>query len=234
MRLFIDSVVALLLAGVLTGVLFHYRGRPRLLVNSLMALLLIGVLASVLLYQRERQNNQRRHDTVHLALSRLRDKALLFGALDFDVHDPNGNAYPLEVSPTWFREEGLPMNVMVPGWQPWIDLAPAGDLSDQPPDPVITRSDQAGFWYNPNNGVFRARVVPQHSDRATLDLYNELNNTSLAAIVEANDEARQPQPLFPTPAFSESDSSLSAVGVHPRAPVSHPGHSRGRPLSSRR
>ena len=88
------------------------------------------------------------------------------------------------------------MNTAVPGRQPWLDIAPQGDHSYHPPDAVITRSDQAGFWYNPNRGIFRARVMPQWSPSATLQLYNQLNSVELEDLPQFSDSPeRNPLPL---------------------------------------
>jgi hypothetical protein len=65
-------------------------------------------------------------------------------------------------------------------------------LADDPPDPVLHRKAQAGFWYNPNRGVVRARVPGQGESGAALDLYNQLNNSGLKELTESAAAERRP------------------------------------------
>jgi hypothetical protein len=89
--------------------------------------------------------------------------------------------YPRQVRPKWFNQH-LPLNVLVGKQHPWIDLAPKRDAAAHPPDPVIAGPDQAGFWYNPSTGVFRARVPRRGSRKKTLALYNAVNRSSLSTL----------------------------------------------------
>src|SRR5690606_29054642 len=72
-------------------------------------------------------------------------------------------------------------------------VAPEGDTHDHPPDPVLISKEQAGFWYNPALGVFRARVPQQVTAQETLTLYNRVNGTALLSLPVSDDPARQPQ-----------------------------------------
>ena len=173
----------------------------RLIIDSLIALMLVGILASIMVYHREQQKLASRYQTVHRALARLHEQVVIHGAL---IENETGTGgYPANISPTWFSSAAtsldphsdLPMNVMVPSRQPWVDVAPPGDLSDHPPDPIISRPDQAGFWYNPNRGLFRARVMPQFSEQETLRVYNMVNGTTLASLPRSGDTARRPTPV---------------------------------------
>ena len=194
MRLFVEILIALTLVGLLVGVLLYNRKQPRLLVDGLIALLLVGVLVCVVLFHREQDEMTRHYQSVHDALIVLHERAFYHSVLGKDEQETMG--YPKTISPLWFRAEGLPMNTAVPGRQPWLDIAPQGDDSYHPPDAVITRSDQAGFWYNPNRGIFRARVMPQWSPSATLQLYNQLNSVELEDLPQSSDSPeRSPLPL---------------------------------------
>lgn len=152
MRLLVDSLIALMLVAILAGVLWHYRGQQRLVDD---------------------------YQFVHTALDRLHDQTLYHKAMDDVTLTEAG--FPRKIQPGWFGTK-LPVNVLVPTTHPWMDIAPAGDSSTDPPDPVITNPKQAGIWYNPNNGIFRARVTRQLSDEATLEMYNRLNGTSLSSL----------------------------------------------------
>jgi hypothetical protein len=181
----------------------------RLLIDCLIVLMLIAVLALVFGERRRAQLRIDQLSQVYRALSRLQEQARYHGAIDVASQvsaapgqTPNPGAasvvdgMPVLVSPAWFGSD-LPHNTMVGGTQPWLDIAPLGDMAVDPPDPVIHRPDQAGFWYNPARGVFRARVAPQFSEQETLDLYNELNNRNLTRFPTSNDPARRPLPCRP-------------------------------------
>lgn len=212
MRLFVECLIALTLVGLLVGVLLYNRKQPRLLVDGLISLLLVGVLVCVVLFHREKDKISRHYQTVWDALAVLHEQAFYHSVLGKDEHDIKG--FPRTISPLWFRAEGVPLNATVPGRQPWLDIAPDGDESYHPPDPIITRIDQAGFWYNPNRGIFRARVMPQWSSTATLQLYNQLNGVELEDLPHSNDPDRTPLPLVKeSVAAADLEAGESAVGI---------------------
>jgi hypothetical protein len=162
----------------------------RLLIDSLIALMVVGILAGVIFYQRGQTQQVSQCETVQQALAKLQEQVLYRGALG-EV-DNSDAGFPREVSPVWFGSD-MPLNLMVPGRQPWLDIAPEGDLADDPPDPVVMRPQQAGFWYNPNRGLFRARVQGQITERETLRLYNQLNGTFLKQLPHSSADARRPR-----------------------------------------
>ncbi len=163
----------------------------RIVVDTLIALLLLGILGSVLWQQHVRDEHRERVMVVQQSLTRLYDQMLLQGALT-NAHSDEPNV-PQRFLPIWF-DDVLPTNTYVSANQPWIDVAPPGDMSDHPPDPVIRGPEQAGFWYNPTRRIIRARVEPQLSMRETVRLYNELNSTSVTNLTPSADPSRQPLP----------------------------------------
>ena len=179
----------------LIGVLMYNRKQQRLMVDGLIALLLVGVLTSVVMHRREQSRRSEEYTQVHEVLAQMHEQAVYRGVLQ--VGEDGIAGFPKDISPLWFPD-GLPVNQLVPGSQPWVDVAPENDENDHPPDPIITSPTQAGIWYNPNRGVFRARVTPQWSDSATLELYNVVNETNLEMLVESKDPSRQPVPILPT------------------------------------
>lgn len=163
----------------------------RLLIDSLIAMMLIAILAGVIFHHRQQQDLVRQYNIAHRELASLRDTITYNSALEQATLNESGHAlYP---SPLWFPN-GLPSNRLVPGRHPWFDIAPQGDLNDQPPDPIIHSHDQAGYWYNPNLGIIRARVMPLFTEQATLTLYNQINTTMLGSLPRSKDPARQPIP----------------------------------------
>lgn len=158
----------------------------RRVVDILMVLMLAGVLAGVGWYYRQKWDRQQRIIQVQQALAQIQEQVLYQKAIG-----AGGGLFPRTIQPEWFGGT-LPKNVLLPPEQPWIDVAPENDWTDQPPDPVIRSPRQAGFWYNPQRGLVRARVPEELSRQQTLTLYNLINGTHLSELPEANDPQRQP------------------------------------------
>jgi len=163
----------------------------RLAVDTAIALMLTLLLGGVIWYHMRGNSQIHQVEAVRHALAQVREKSLLASALgEVDVTETGFPKYPL---PEWFKE-GIPANTLVGPHHPWVDLAPPGDTSDHPPDPVVKSREQAGLWYNPNNGICRARVVAQFTERETLDLYNLVNGTMLAALPASRHDPHEPLP----------------------------------------
>ena len=164
----------------------------RLIIDTLIAVMLIALLTTVLMQREAGQLRVDRAQQVHQSLVRLREQAVYHGALGQVKVSKAG--FPLTVSPKWFGMHGLPTNVMAPGRQPWLDIAPPGDTGAHPPDPIITGPRQAGLWYNPNLGIVRARVRQNVSSTRALANYNRLNGTSMSDFPRGGDPDRTPTP----------------------------------------
>lgn len=160
----------------------------RLLIDTMIALLLVGVLAGLLLHHRDQQGEMLQVQVVHDALTALYEESLYHGT---DPDSLTAAGFPKTISASWFKGK-VPMNVTAPASQPWLDVAPMGDNADHPPDPVIISPTQAGFWYNPQRGIFRARVVPQFSEQETVEYYNRLNNTAVKTLLRDHAPKRRP------------------------------------------
>lgn len=160
----------------------------RLLIDSLIAVMLIGILAGVLLHHRAGQQAAARVQQACEALARLHEQVVYHAALTGEVGDPS---FPNRVDRAWFPD-GVPVNALAGASRPWIDSAPQGDKGQHPPDPVLDRPNQAGFWYNPASGIVRARVPRQITGQDTLDLYNHVNATALPRLPGDDDPARTP------------------------------------------
>jgi hypothetical protein len=190
----------------------------RLLIDSIIAFMLVGLLVGVMIHHRQESAELNEVQAVHRSLGRLHEAATLHRVLDAEGDARRG--YLRIVKPQWFGRD-LPVNVLLGRDHPWIDVAPPGDLAEHPPDPVADASDQAGFWYNPGRGIFRARVMRQVSERETLALYNRVNGCALGSIVPDPDPARQPVAL--TPADATTALASPEAGVIERAtPAARP------------
>lgn len=195
----------------------------RLIVDSLIALMLVAILATVILHYRHEHRELEQIRFVHESLARLHEQATFHRAMTQVQHARDTlerpdraaeaeAAFPERISPEWF-DGTLPLNVLVPTRHPWLDLAPPGDHHDHPPDPVLESPDQAGFWYNPQRGIFRARVPAQFSSERTLALYNRVNGTALLALPSDNASDREPRSHSLTPE-PERRQSVQVLRTH--------------------
>lgn len=161
MRLFMDSMIALMLVALLAGVLWHNRST-----------------------QAVQQNRETAKDEVH----RFQQQIFLQSALAKAPRNERG--YPETVDPDWFGGY-LPTNPLLEPGHPWLEVAGPDqrDLM-HPPDRIAFNSGVAQFWYNPHTGCVRTRVPPAMSDDAAVELYNYINNSALAELFADGSEKR--------------------------------------------
>lgn len=116
----------------------------------------------------------------------------------------NSHGWPARLEESWFRSPGeVPRNPLLAPERPWVDLATQEEMGLD--DPVVKMAADprlAGFWYNPQRGVVRARVPVLVSDADALELYNRINGTHLASIFVES----APGKVFPAEESSESGS----------------------------
>ncbi len=158
MRWAIDSLVALMIAGIVTGVVLHFRTSEE---------------------DTEHQTHLRED------VARFRQVIVLQAA--FDQVPMSARGFPLNVDPEWFAkdEQGMPENLLLDEQHPWLEIAgPAQAELSHPTQRVATNSQHAKFWYNPYTGDVRARVPAGVSDAESLALYNDVNACSLTSLFE--------------------------------------------------
>ena len=181
---------------------------------DILVVLSVLVTAGVIFQHRSAQTQpENRESGVRQSLTRLYERASYFGALS-QTEGQAATLWPSEVLPSWFGSD-LPINGMLPGvdgviGRPWLDLAPPGDDAVHPPDPVAVELSQAQFWYNPELGIFRARVPATLGEQDALSLYNRLNGVDLAELHrDASPERRplayQPQGVEASVPIAEAD-----------------------------
>jgi hypothetical protein len=96
-----------------------------------------------------------------------------------------GRGWPTTIQPEWF-EEGAPRNPFLGGTRPWIEIAtPDEALLMHPFVRCDTSGKRAEFWYNPYLGIVRARVPYLRTDRETIALYNDINDSELSSLFNA-------------------------------------------------
>ena len=166
----------------------------RRVIDIMIALMVIAVVAGGVYLYTHRASSERQVHAVQGALQQLQEQAAYHTAVQSAM--AGQDVLLVHLHKQWFGED-VPLNSLLSDDRPWIDLAPPGDLGEHPPDPVATSSAQAGFWYNPTTGVFRARVMPATSEAQTLALYNEVNGTALPGFEVIPDMSRQPMAHTP-------------------------------------
>ncbi len=150
MRLILDTLLALMLAAILVGVVFHTRA--------------------------DREVNEAR-STTRLELRRFQQQISLQSALAKVERTERG--YPTTIDPDWFQGN-LPSNPLLGPEHPWVEIAgPTQDNLMHPQERVAGHKGVAKFWYNPYTGVVRARVPVGLSDSDSVSLYNYVNDANL-------------------------------------------------------
>lgn len=137
--------------------------------------------------------------------------------------DVNSRGWPKTVSASWFGAQP-PTNVLLKGTRPWLEVAGPEDAGLlHPRIRMAVDETLAEFWYNPNQGVVRARVPILVSDEDATRLYNRINGTALASIfeVEPADESAG-EPVAGSPATSDDSESAGVLREAEGGPVEEP------------
>ena len=96
----------------------------------------------------------------------------------------NGRGWPVTIDPSWFGG-ALPANALLVGQRSWREVA-APDQADLQHPLVRQAVDHStpAFWYNPGNGIVRARVPVMISDKAAIAAYNRVNASSINRLID--------------------------------------------------
>jgi len=176
----------------------------RLLIDSMILVMVLVLLFGTVAYRHAAESQDEQVNAVRKGVLELQTQLEFQSALWMAQEEAVGY-YPPQIMPDWFGED-LPRNSLIAGKRPWLDIAPAGDYNEHPPDPLAT-GDQAAFWYNPELGIIRARVTQQVTDRQTLERYNYVNGTSLTLLYNDSDPERAPIAFNPNPVTSGQHAS---------------------------
>ncbi len=150
--------------------------------------LMIAVLASaaVLVAVVARSSSQDARDaeaSTMAALERMhREIRVRAGKGEVEV---NGRGWPMRVEAAWFGASP-PRNALVTPHRPWLEIASPEEADRLHPAVRQAVTDRvAAFWYNPGQGVIRARVGVMVSDAAALEAYNRVNGSGLDGLVDS-------------------------------------------------
>ncbi len=149
----------------------------RLLVDILLALMLCGVLAGVVMYKRGELSSKQDLEQTRVDVRRFQQQITLHAALGQVEHSKRG--FPMTIDPAWFAGN-LPRNPLLGPGHPWLEIASEEDRDIiHPPERWAAGPDIAQFWYNPQIGQVRARVPAGIPDSKALKMYNYINDCHL-------------------------------------------------------
>ena len=149
-------------------------------VNVVSALAAVGLITFISSSVMDRMKEKRAVDAVAADVARFR-QVLAYRAASNQT-EVNTRGWPVTIDPVWFGSDP-PRNALVTPERPWVEVATPSEAPLQ--DPVVRMTltpTTAAFWYNPYQGVVRARVPVALSDRKSLELYNTINGTRLTEI----------------------------------------------------
>jgi hypothetical protein len=149
----------------------------RLLIDTLVALMLVGLLAGVVWKSRSDDVVDRNRETTRAEVRRMKQQISLQAALATVQRNERG--FPPTIDPEWFTGN-LPANPLLDDSHPWLEIASEDEMDQiHPTQRVATSSSLAKFWYNPHNGIVRARVPVAISDESALQIYEFVNDCTL-------------------------------------------------------
>jgi hypothetical protein len=152
----------------------------RLITDILILLMLVVLLGGGAMLYRENQQTNANLNQTRLELERFQQQVHLQAALGEIELSERG--YPLTIDPAWFRGD-LPSNNTLQGEHPWVEIAGGEDHNRSHPRNLIAVDETiAAFWYNPHNGIVRARVPVGVSDERALEMYNAINECWLTSL----------------------------------------------------
>ncbi len=154
----------------------------RLLVDLVVLATLLAVVAGAVLHNRAVDRERAAVQDVRADLRRIEQAIRVKAATG--ATEVNGRGWPFSIDPDWFPEDP-PQNRLLTPDRPWLEIAPPEYASLQHPT-IRMAFDRsiAAFWYNPANGVIRARVPVTISDKRATELYNRINTVALTSIFE--------------------------------------------------
>jgi type II secretory pathway pseudopilin PulG len=157
----------------------------RLILDSLVALMLIGILSGVVLYTRSERRLEDKIELARAEVERFQSQIMLQAAMEKTELSQRG--YPASIDAAWFAGN-LPMNPLLGPSHPWVEIASEADRDLQHPrNRIAFGHTTAQYWYSPYTGVVRARVPGEVSDATALRLYNRINGSSLDDLYSRGD-----------------------------------------------
>ena len=162
----------------------------RVIVDTLVALMIAGVLAGVVIHHRSKDDHVADAEGARVIVTQIQRELTLQGSLGSVETTRQG--CPVTVDPAWFGES-VPANPLLDDDdRPWMEIAPYRDRAlDHPASRSALTREMASFWYNPYKGIVRARVPAAMTDAAAATLYNTVNGAAGATAEPSDAEASE-------------------------------------------
>lgn len=152
----------------------------RLVLDSLVALMLVGILAGVTLHHRHERAIEEKVKATRSEIRRFHTQVMIQAAIENVPLTQRG--YPVVVEPEWFAGN-RPANLLLGPTYPWVEIAGQAERDRlHPARRIATSRSLAQFWYNPYQGVVRGRVPDSVSDATALRLYNRINDSHVSRV----------------------------------------------------
>lgn len=149
----------------------------RIFIDILIALMIAGILAGAVVLHRTKQEKQHKIETTRIEVRRFQRQLMLKAAIA--QAGISSESFPETIDPSWFGDT-FPKNLLLNQGHPWVEIAAKGERTlVHPVDPTANEMTDAQFWYNPYLGIVRARVPADLSDAKAVELYNTINETDL-------------------------------------------------------
>lgn len=169
--------------------------------------MLAAVLGGVLMHQQASRQTRDAVDATRAAVETI-DQTLRVRAATGEAVI-NGRGWPVTVDPEWFGPNP-PSSRIVSGDRPWLEVAPPEHAAlRHPPIRVAIDRSLAAFWYNPGNGVVRARAPVAVSDRRSLEIYRKVNGEGVDTIVSRPSQSGSEADF--APGDGENSENISAA-----------------------
>ncbi len=157
----------------------------RVILDSLVALMLIGILSGVVLYTHAGRRLEDKIELARAEVERFQSQIMLQAAMEKIEMSQRG--YPASIDAAWFAGN-LPMNPLIGPSHPWVEIAGESERDLQHPrNRIAFDLGAAQYWYSPYTGVVRARVPAEVSDARALRLYNRVNGSHLVDLYSRGD-----------------------------------------------
>lgn len=149
------------------------------LVEILIVVVILGILASIVIPQFSSATAQSKAVAASSIVRTVQSKI-------FEDYATTGS-YATTLDGDWFVEGALPSNPLAPEQQsPIVNYDTSAASGDTHPSNKLVGTGGA-FWYNPNNGTFRALVPAQDTEALTLELYNAANTSDASTLASTSD-----------------------------------------------
>lgn len=149
------------------------------LVEILIVVVILGILASIVVPQFSNATAQSKAVAASSIVRTVQSKI-------FEDYATSGT-YASTLDADWFVEGALPSNPLAPEQRsPIVNYDSGASVGTTHPSNKLVTTNGA-FWYNPNNGTFRALVPAQETEALTLELYNSANTSHASSLASTSD-----------------------------------------------